>query len=149
MFDGKRIKDKYYSTLVIPNNRLVWFLVTYLEHTHLTYWHHFNISGVQKVFCKIFKKGTDLVLHIIVSYLLVYGHTVQLEAARVKLLWTVVQEILFMSPGKWMSGKQPHFIFSCWNVLSHLVTKISPIEISHIFIGISFGFILRINKPVI
>ena len=42
------------------NELNVCFLVTYLENTHLTYCHHFYILDVQKVLCKIFKKGTYL-----------------------------------------------------------------------------------------
>ena len=49
-----------------------------------------------------------------------------------------------MSPEKCITGKQPHCVFSCGNVLSHLMTKIS-----HILIGISFGFILWNNKPIV
>ena len=86
------------------------------------------------------KKALIWVLHTIICCLLVYGHTVQLEAAWVKLF--CIQKIIFISPGKIITGKQPHFVFSCWNVLSHLMTKISHIKISHIIIGISFGLFL-------
>ena len=76
------------------------------------------------------------VLCIIISYLLVYSHNVLLEVAWVKTLY--IQKTIFISPGKCiLNGEQPHFVCSCWNVLSQLMIKIS-----HIYIGISIGLFL-------
>ena len=52
----------------------------------------------KKCCAKYLKKALIWVLHIIVCYLSVYGHTVQLEAEWVKLF--CIEKIIFMSSGK-------------------------------------------------
>ena len=116
------------------------FLITYLENTHLTYWHSFDILGVQKELHKIFQKGAHLSsAHNNMLFVVLWSQCAIGTCMGGTILYTENNFHESWKMYNWKTTKFCIFVLEC--IITSFDLSFSHQNFSH-FIEIPFGFIL-------